>query len=337
MNRGVLAELEGNWKEAEECFKRGANYSSTPMANYLAAARAAQHQGAMARRDLYLGLAHDEEGNTGLALGLTQAKLQLGEGQTEQAYATLNQLATEQGEDRQVRSLLLEAASELGEWPQALKLLDDARNSKALSKNDFKTRQIAVFAGLLREADSETALESYWEQVPGRLRDEALLIESYVIARLKYQNGSGCELLLRKALKRNWNEALVRLYGLVDSGKLAKQIQFAERLLESQRDSAALHLALGRLCKKHNLWGKAKNYLQESLQLGADVEACQVMALLLEEQGEPREAAEYFRKGVALATGIDNGNEAPPLLQAPGDAPHSADADAQQLSAQKQA
>ncbi len=317
LNRGVLAELEGDWKEAENAYKRSATYSSKPMVNYLAAARAAQQQGAMDRRDTYLGLAHDAESSPGLALGLTQAKLQLGQGQTEQAYATLNQLVDEQGDDRQINTLLLEVASDLGEWSQAQELLSDARKRKSISRDNLRLRQQAIYAGQLRAATDLEQLDSCWGQVPGKLREEPAIIEAYVEASIRLERTADCEAILRKAIRKEWRDSLVRLYGLVEANKLTRQLQFAEKLIDSHKNSAILHLSLGRLCSKLGLWGKARSYLQESIALQATAESCQAMAFLLEEQGEKEEAASYFRKGLGLATELDNEPAGRALLAAP--------------------
>lgn len=313
MNRGVLAVLEGDWRTAEDNFRKGARYSSMPMVNYLAAARAAQQQKALNRRDQYLRLAHEQGDNANLALGLTQARLQLTQGQTEEAWATLNELAEEGNLDPQINTLLLEVASELGEWPQALQFLDEASARKTISKDDLRGRQLSVYAGILRGAESMASLEKYWDQVPARLKDEAGIIEAYIAARLHFHEHDGCEVLLRKALKKQWDESLVTLYGLVDAEKPARQLQFAEGLLKSHEESSALYLALGRLCKKQNLWGKAKSYLEASLSRNPGAEACQELALLLEQQGEQQSAAEYFRRGLALATKMDDRRQMPAL------------------------
>ena len=317
LNSGVLAELEGDWKQAENAYKRSATYSSKPMVNYLAAARAAQQQGAMDRRDTYLGLAHDAESAPGLALGLTQAKLQMGQGQTEQAYATLNQLVNEQGDDRQVNTLLLEVASDLGEWSQAQEILSDAKKRKTISRDSLRLRQQTIYAGQLREAEDLAMLDSTWEQVPGKLRDEVSIIEAFVESSIRFERHTGCEKLLRLAIKKDWKDSLVRLYGLIEGDKLNKQLLFAEKLLDKNSNSAILHLSLGRLCMKLGLWGKARSYLQESIALQPTAESCQSIALLLEEQGEKEEAASYFRKGLALATQIENEPEKTALLAAP--------------------
>ena len=319
LSQGILAILEEDWRTAEQSFQRGARVSRLPLVNYLAAARAAQHMGAIERRDHYLRLAHEDNPEAALAVGLTQAKLQLSQSQTEEAYATLKHLAVDRADQLQVNALLLEAATELKEWPEALRLLNDPKCKKMLPAAQRKARQLAVYAGLIHEAGEagdQDLLEEQWELVPRKLKEDAYLIEEYVTARLHFQDTRDCEQLLRRTLNKKWVEALVRLYGLVEGSNIVKQIQFAERLLLTHSNEAVLLLTLGRLCKSNSLWGKARSYLQDSIAVQPAAEAYQELALLLEQQGEHAVAGTYFQKGLALATGAEDGKN-PALLDSP--------------------
>ena len=320
LSQGILAMLEGDWRAAEQSFQRGAGDSRLPLVNYLAAARAAQHAGAIQRRDHYLRLAHEDNPQAVLAVGLTQAKLQLSQRQTEEAYATLKHLAPDHAGQDQVNALLLEAATALREWPEALRLLNDPKCKKILPADQLKAKQLAVYAGCLREAGEShdrTRLDKEWADIPRKLTEEAKLIETYVRARLNFTDVSDCELLLRKTLKKKWNKSLSCLYGLVTGNNIVKQIQFAERMLVTHPDDAVLLLTLGRLCKRNSLWGKALTYLEDSLAVQPSAEAYQELALLLEQQGDHIAASTYFQLGLALATGL-NDKETVPLLAGPG-------------------
>ena len=92
LTRGLVQLAEGRWHEAEKSLLRHAENSDTPLLNYLAAARAAQSQGAHERRDNHLLLAHESMPSADVAVGLTQAELQLAHHQMEQALATLMHL-----------------------------------------------------------------------------------------------------------------------------------------------------------------------------------------------------------------------------------------------------
>ncbi|MCK5639739.1 MAG: heme biosynthesis protein HemY, partial [Gammaproteobacteria bacterium] len=93
-NRGLLALTEGHWDKAERNLIRYIEYSEVPLLNYLGATRAAQKQGAEQRRDYYLAKAHQSMPEAELAIGLTQAEVQISQGQLEQALASLRHLET---------------------------------------------------------------------------------------------------------------------------------------------------------------------------------------------------------------------------------------------------
>ena len=329
LGQGILAVLEGDWQRAEKCFQSGAVYSRLPLANYLAAARAAQKLGAIDRRDHYLRLAHADSPEAVLAIGLTQARLQLAQKQTEEAYATLKHLSVSAAEQGRVNALLLAAATELKEWPDALRLLNDPGLKKIIPAEQLNEEQQAVQGGIIRDAGIQgdrQLLESTWENLPRKLKKDGVLLAEYVEARLNFPGTADCEHLLRKRLGAVFDARLVGLYGQVRAENVIKQIQFAEKLLQNHAGEVSLLLCLGRLCKAHSLWGKARSYLRDAINTEPSVEAYQELALLLEQQGEHAEAAVCFRKGLALATGYEQEGPGNLLAKPPGNESQAGDA-----------
>ena len=94
LNQGLIDLAEGRFEQAENHLMRLVDFSESPLVHYLAAARAAQLQGKHDARDNYLKAAHEANPDAGLAIGVTQAELQLAHLQTEQALATLTHLHT---------------------------------------------------------------------------------------------------------------------------------------------------------------------------------------------------------------------------------------------------
>ena len=297
--------MEGDWRNAEKAFNKGAGFSRHPMLNYLFAARAAQQQGEVQRRDHYLRLAHEYGTGSGIAVGLTQAELQLNQHQTEQAYATLRHLAGQKPGEEQIKLMMLEASSELKDWQQSLELLRDLEKKNVLPLERIRSKQLEVYAGLLRnagESGDREYLEKEWQSIPKKLRSEFYLIEVYVNERLRYPGTVDCEDLLRRVLKKKWDAALVRLYGLVEGESAQKQMRFAERLLAIHRRDAVLLLTLGRLARRNSLWGKARTYLEESIAMHPYPETYHDLATLLVQQGDNIAASRCFQEGLALAT-----------------------------------
>lgn len=309
LTQGLINMTEGRWKQAERDFCKAAPYSRAPYVNYLCAARAAQELHAVDRRDEYLRLAYQNNPDASLAVGITQAELQLSEDQTEQALATLKHLQNKQPEQNQVKQLLLETYTVQNDWQSVLNIIPSVEKTSLYPREQIQAKQLDAYAGLLKEAgsrnDKET-LNTVWENIPRKLKQHFYLIEVYVTERLKFDNTADCEQLLKAALKRKWDNMLVRLYGLIVAIDLTKQQLTAEGWLKYHSRDPVLLLTLGRICKRNELWGKAKDYLRESIEVQANPEAYYEFAQLHEHEGNSEEAALCYEKGLALATQLGN-------------------------------
>jgi len=317
LTQGFLALVSGDWHAAEKFFTKGIRYSSQPTINYVGAARAAQHLGAIDRRDRYLRLAYTNNPDADYVAGITRAELQLGQQQTEQALATLQHLDAENPGRDQVKMLLLKASSELKDWSQALIQLQELERKGLLPAEKIRAGQLRVYSGLLssaaRSGDADR-LDRAWQDIPVKLQREPHLLEVYVTERLQFPDTSRCEPLLRRALKKNPDPALVRLYGLIQGKQQDKQLAFAERLLADSPYNAVLQLTVARLSKRLGLWGKAKSCLEESLRILPTPEACHELADLFEQQGDQERAGRCYRQGLSLAV-----ESAGPILPVSGE------------------
>lgn len=313
LSRGLLSAMAGDWTQAERAFHQGAACAAAPLANYLGAAWAARQQGDAGGNDRYLRLAHQHDKTDAPALALTQARLQMERQQVKQAYDALTALNRRQPGHGRIKVALLETAVRLEDWTRATELLQECKRTGALPAEQVQAKQLSCYAGLLRQAGAErgrAALEQTWRDIPGSLKKELFLVETYVMECLRCADRGDCEALLRRALDRKWDAALVRLYGLVDSGNPEQQLAVAEKFLARFPEDAALLLTLGRLYKRNRLWGKARSCLEHSIAVQPNPEACQELAMLLEEQGDSAAAARYYQEGLGIATGLPLGGAA---------------------------
>src|SRR5690606_13388461 len=132
LSRGLLEMAEGRWDSAETTLIKSAPNSDNQLLHYLAAARAAQRQGAPQRRDHYLYLAHKSMPNADVAVGLTQAELQLAHHQMEQALATLTHLRSLAPRHPYVLRMLMKLYRELRDWEHLRDLLPELRKRNVL-------------------------------------------------------------------------------------------------------------------------------------------------------------------------------------------------------------
>jgi HemY protein len=304
--QGLVESAEGRWAQAEKTLLRLVDEADIPLLNYLAAARCAQQQGAHERRDRYLQLAHESTAGADLAVGLTQAELQLGHDQYEQALATLNHLREFAPAHNHVLGLLQLVYRRLGDWPRLRELLPELRKRRVLDEEALSALEIQVYQGLLEQAAGSPQAERLaeaWAQVPKALRGKSGVLKPYIGALSKRGQPELAEPLLRAAIGQTWDAPLVRLYGLLLGPDPAKQLATAEAWLPEHTESAALLLTLGRLSLHNRLWGKARSYLEAAIEFGAGSEACRDLARLLESLGEAQPARALYRKALEQSVG----------------------------------
>ncbi|MGD2118166.1 MAG: heme biosynthesis HemY N-terminal domain-containing protein [Chromatiales bacterium] len=309
LTRGLLQMAEGDWKGAEKRLIRYATSAETPLLNYLAAARAAQLQGAHDRRDSYLQFAHESMPSADVAVGLTQAELQLAHQQLEQALATLKHLKSIAPKHVYVLKLLSELYQQLGDWSQLKELLPELKRRKAGSAEQLEHLEIRVHEYSLEQAASKelAELRHSWKQIPRKQRHTTALIQAYVRHLLSFNATDDAIKVLQESLRQQWDNELVTTYGNITAADTGKQLSIAEGWLQQQANNPVLLLTLGRLSLKARLWGKARSYLEASTNLQASADAYQELGNLLEQMGEHDAALVCYRKG------LDEGIEASPI------------------------
>ncbi len=287
LTKGLVELAEGQWEAAEKSLLRHADNSETPLLNYLAAARAAQSQGAHERRDHYLHLAHESMPSADVAVGLTQAELQLAHQQMEHALATLMHLRAIAPKHKYVLKLLKSLYEKLSDWQQLGRLLPELRKHKVFTTEELVELDINVQSHLMAQIAQEReqgALPRFWENLAKPLRRNPRLVHEYACIRIGQGQDEEIEGLIRDVLAQTWDDQLVTVYGMLDGGEAMRHLSHGEEWLTKRPHDPVLLLTLGRLALRGRLWGKARNYLEASI--GA----------------EQDEAANCYRKGLELAT-----------------------------------
>lgn len=299
-NRGILELLEANWKNAENCLMAGVDQSDAPLINFLAAAKAAQEQNAFDRRDAYLRKAYDVAPQANVAIGITQAQLQLNQGKYEQALATLNHLRTLAPKHIYVLKLLERVYVHLGDWKNLLALLPTLRKAKITSEQNLDLLQSKIYQELFSNKKASLSdIKQLWETLPKKFQQDVEVIVAYTKALALHPTTSNeIEALIAKTLKKAWNTDLVHLYGLCMADDATKQLKAAETWKNLYGMESVLYLTLGRLCVRCQLWGKARSYFEESLKLKASPETYLAYGNFLLQQNEMSAAMQNFKSGL---------------------------------------
>ncbi len=299
--QGFIEFSEGYWSEAKNHLMKAVPASQQPLVNYLTAARAAQEMGDNELRDNYLREAQEAIPDAKIAVELTLAQLQLANKQWEQALITLNHLQTQTPRHPYVLKLLLQLYQEVQDWPQLITLLPELKKNQLLSDLAFEQLSHQTYKHALEDlalSGDPESLDKLVSKLPKFLALDPDLIAIYARFLLEHRQIVRAETILRQALRKNFNEQLINLYGQIKLNE--KPLAFAETLLKTQH-SAALYLCLGRLSLANQLWGKAKNYFDKSIQLQPTPDAYAEAAKLNEQLGEEQTALQYYCQGLNLA------------------------------------
>lgn len=302
--RGLLELAEGRWQKAERLLKNSAKHNETPLINYLSAAKAAEESNAPERRDHYLQLAFDASAGSNTLVRLTQAQLQLKHGELDRSVENLERLYKETPKHPKVLKLLCTLYEAMNDWQALLGLLPALYKTKVLPQETLTDLEQKIYQALL-PVYSEKGLNSlldFWKRAGTSVKQNPFIVCDYVYCLIKHQAQKEGEAVLRLSLKQAYHDKLILLYGLMDGPSSAKQLQFVESLLPNHFDNPAFLLTLGRLCFKNQLWGKAKEYLEQSLALKPTPSTFAALGQLMEKLDLPQERDAYYKKGLFCLT-----------------------------------
>ncbi|KIU47015.1 heme biosynthesis protein HemY [Pseudomonas putida] len=308
IEQGQLDLAEGRWASAQRHLHRAAEAERQPLLYYLGAARAANELGRTEDSDNLLERALERQPQAELAIALTHAQLQVDRGDTEAALVTLQAMHERHPHNVQVLRQLQRLYQQRGDWSAVIRLLPQLRKDKVLSAAELAELERRAWGENLslaarREQDDQTAqqsLERAWQQLTSAQRQEPQLVLAYAEQLRQLGAESDAEKVLRTALQREYESHLARLYGLVRGGDPARQLQTAEGWLKQHPDDPSLLLTLGRLSLQNRLWGKARDYFEDSLRRQRNPEACAELARLLAGLGDTERSNQLFQEGLGL-------------------------------------
>jgi len=311
--QGMLAFTEGRWKLSEEVMVNAAKSSDTKLINYLIAAQAAQQQNAEVRRDSYLRLAHQAEPAAKVAIGLTQAQLQMKNGQLEQALASLRELRAEYPTHPFVLKLLCQLFEKLNDWEQLLLLLPDLKKKNVFeAQKQQHIEEICVKGLLSNEADKDNieALKDRWLNLPSGQRKSRENQLFYGRLLIEFDQMNEAESLIRPIIKKSADAIALAIYGNLITDNPTKQLAFLESWQQSNPTAPReVFLTLGKIAFNAKLWGKARAFLEQALQLKPSAETYLKMAKTLEHLDDEHRAEDCYQQGLEFVANPKKRNE----------------------------
>lgn len=301
---GLLSFIEGNWRQALKQLNRSAANSDAPLLNYLGAARSAYELGDEQQASRLLAKAEESDPNAGLAIALTQARMQLMAKKYESCAATLERAKKIAPKHPVVLDMICQVYVQLQDWESLEKIVPLLNRQKILSPDELADLQLTLYSKLLRlagQADfSLNNVQSIWKRVPKNLQRAPKLVSQYVDLLEAEGELMAAESVLRKTLQKQWDDSLIVRYGLLKPVDAGRQLLHAEAWLKERPGNSYLMLTLGRLSLCNELWGKARDYFDSSLKLQVSADACAELGRLLARLGEHKASTEYYQQGLLL-------------------------------------
>jgi HemY protein len=302
LDDALLAFFQGRYASAEKSAAVALAGEDTKGVAAIIAARSAHELGRFTEREHFLEEAKGAAPEVDQARLTTLADLLVSQGRHAEALAVLKDLSARDSRNLRLLRLRLQAEQALRNWDEVLDTVGALAKLGGIGPAEAAAvRRGAHMGNLNLKAQDAAALAAYWKQLPAEMRTEPTVAAT--AARYHLALGGNAEALqiIEQSLEREWNPTLVALYGDAAGTDALPQIERAEKWLRAHARDPALLLALGKLCMRQGLWGKAQSYIEASLALEPTHDGHMTLAALMETIGKPQEAVQHFRRSAELA------------------------------------
>lgn len=312
LNHAGLAFFEGRFlfaeREAERVLGNKQGHNSRALA-LMIAAHSADQIDELAKRDRYLNEIAQLPEKQQLSRYLLLARSALAKHDNVGAKNALEAASKISPNLTQVAKLLLRYEWENGNPPGVLQQVDKLSRADALSESELQSYRHWAYQQLLTRAHDPSELRMSLKAIPADEREGDLCVD---IVKKYLQLGMYAQALkyVKKYYPVSFNPDLLPLFSEANQYSSVKDqqksIEIAEKWLQQRPQDPALQMLLGQLSYDQQLWGKAKSYLEASLQISNNNVARLLLAKVLEHSGQTA-AAQQQREQV-LAT-ISNEDE----------------------------
>ena len=302
LNDALLAFFQGRYASAEKSAAQALTGDETKGVAAIVAARSAHELGRFNEREQFLAQAKGAAPEVDQARLTTLADMLVSQERYEEALAVLNDLSARDARNLRLLRLKLQAEQAMRRWDDVLDTVEALSNLGGIGPAEAAGATRAAHLGNLnRKSQDSAALAAYWKQLPADMRTDPALAGAVARHHLALGGNAAAQAIIEQALDREWSPGLVALYGEAATDEALPQIERAEKWLRGHARDAALLLALGKLCMRQQLWGKAQSYIEASLALEPTHDGHMTLAALMEQLGKPNEAVQHFRRSAELA------------------------------------
>jgi HemY protein len=287
-------------KKATEAHAAG----TAPGLSALIAARAAQRMRESLKQQGWMQRAKLDDPRTEAATLMLEAEMMNEARRFDDALVALERLQEKQGRHIAALRLELRARQGAGDWNGVLKLARQLAKRDALPPEVIsEVRTQAHLANIARTSSDLGLLTAYLRSVPEDERGRRIVLAAArALAALGAENEAQklIEAVLDAGGDQGWHSELVVIYGRLSGGEQTARIARCETWLRQHPDDAGLLVALGRMCFRQRLWGKAQSYLEAALAVEETQEAHLELARLFDQLERTDQANVHYRASARL-------------------------------------
>jgi HemY protein len=236
----------------------------------------------------------------------SKAYMLLAEGRAAEALPILQTLAANDPTNIGVLKMKVEAEIAARAWNDVLQTLGPLKRIGLMPASAADHIRLNAEVELMksRPAQREGLLEA-WRKLDSGTRYQPVLVDTLALRFIALGLGDDAAAVLEETIDRRadeeWDGNLVVRYAEAKSESTMAQIERAEGWLFKHPRDASLLAALGKLCMRQALWGKAQSYLEASVALSPTLDAHMTLARLMEQVGKPQDAMRHIKRSAELA------------------------------------
>jgi len=262
----IVALLEGRFGRARQFAEEALAIPQSSGLPALLAARAAIATREFGVAESLLSRADASVPSLAVPRLMLEAEMKLEQGQPLEALGILAALRKEAGSHTAALRLELRALQGAGRYAEIPPLVDQLMKRKVYGVREGEFVRAAAQAQALNARMLDGAgLRAYWSKLSDSEQRNPKIARAAARSFIALGGDREAVDILTKSLEREWNSELVELYAECRPADGAPQLEQAERWLAKHRDDAALLYALGVLCERAQLWGKAQTYFEASV------------------------------------------------------------------------
>ncbi len=298
----VVALLEGRYGKARQFAEEALAIPRSSGLSALVGARAAIDTHEFAAAEALLARADAQVGSLTVPRLMLEADMKLEQGLPVDALAILQQLRKEAGAHTAALRLELRALQAAGRYAEIPPLVDQLVKRKVYGAQEGEYVRAAAHAeALVAHIHDAAGLRAYWNRLSDAEQRLPKIARAGARGFLALGGDREAAEILARSLERHWDSDLVVRYAECRTPDSTRQLEQAERWLVDHHQDPALLYALGLLCHRQQLWGKAQTYLEASLALDSGYRTHVALGELFARLGRHDQASAHLAAALTLA------------------------------------